>query len=443
VDITTDVGATGAGPARWTRPPLGPRTLTILFCVANLILVGIPVGRALAGYGLHKDYQLWYGVGRLVLSGGDLYSADASGRFFFLYPPFAALLLAPLSLGGRVFAVACVCLTTVVGWWAAARLSDRLSGLVGPKPWWVAALPSIVSLPFIWDMFDLGQPNLMLLAIMLAGLFLLQGGRQGSAGAMFGMAAALKAFPIAILPYLIWRRRWVSAGSMILVTVACLFLVPAPFRGFERNLAEVKTWAQGMVFSASQKGFGQRPEQNWSWKNDSLIAVTHRFVRPVNAEAEDPKAPPLYVNVLNLSYDQANWVVLGLAGLLGLGFVAAMPAERRRTPASDAAEFAILIALMTIASPLARAYYFVWLLFPFTLLIYRAALDPERKVRRIAGGAMAASLVLFTLGAGAVKPHLLPALGAMLWATLVVIAALAWLMRRSAKPAEPPAPAGA
>src|SRR5208283_1414630 len=158
--------------------------------------------------------------------------------------------------------------------------------------------------PFIWDMFDLGQPNLMLLAIVLAGLFLLQGGRQGSAGAMFGMAAALKAFPIAILPYLIWRRRWVSAGSMILVTVACLFLVPAPFRGFERNLAEVKTWAQGMVFSASQKGFGQRPEQNWSWKNDSLIAVTHRFVRPVNAEAEDPKAPPLYVNVLNLSYDQ-------------------------------------------------------------------------------------------------------------------------------------------
>ncbi len=418
----------------WLKPPFGRRTLAILFVAANVILIGIPFIRTLNGGGQHRDYRLWYAVGRQVLTGAPIYAPDGAGRFAFLYPPFAAELLAPFALFGPVFSVLCIALVTAASWWLVVRLSHRLSATPGPKPWWLVALPSLISLPFIWDMYDLGQPNLLLLAIMLAGLALMRSGREGSAGVMFAAAAALKAFPLAIFPYLLWRRRWIAAASMAVFTVVFLVLAPAPVRGFERNLAEVKTWAQGMVFSASEKGFGQRPEQNWGWKNNSVIAVTHRFVRPVNAEAEDPEAAPLYVNLLDLTYDQANLVVLAVAGVIGVGFIAAMPARRRRTPASDAAEFALLIALMTIASPLARAYYFVWLMFPFTLLAYRAALDPERRARRIAGGGLALSLVFFALGFPVRGAHWGPALGTMLWATCAVIAALAWLMRHDMAP---------
>ena len=444
MDIATTERPKAAGGwlARLARPPFGTRTLAVLFVAANVILITMPLARELISpTGGQKDYPLWYFVGRMVLTGGDLYQPDRFGRFAFLYPPFAALLLAPFALFGPLFSILCVCLVNMASWWSSARLSDRLSAVVGRKAWWLVALPSVISLPFIFDMYDLGQPNLLLLAMMLAGMVLMQSGRSWSAGAMFAAAAALKAFPIAILPYLIWRRRWVSAVSMVLFTGAFLFLAPAPFRGFERNLADMKTWSQGMVFSSSEHGFGQRPEQNWSWKNDSLIAMTHRFVRPVNAEAEDPKAAPIYVNVLDLTYDQANLVVLGLAGLLGLGFVVAMPADRRRTPASDAAEFAILIALMTIASPLARAYYFVWLFYPFTLLVYRAALDPERQVRHVAGWSLAVSLALFTVGTSALPWHWPQTLGNMFWATMVLLGALVWLMRRSMKPAQAPTPA--
>ncbi|HEX3406958.1 MAG TPA: hypothetical protein VHS81_06950, partial [Caulobacteraceae bacterium] len=120
----------------------------------------------------------------------------------------------------------------------------------------------------------------------------------------------------------------------------------------------------------------------------------------------------------------------------GLGFVALLPPRRRRTPASDGAEYALLIALMTIASPLARAYYFVWLLFPFTVLVYRAALDPDRAVRRWSAGLLIASLTLFTIGVSIGPPHILQALGNMFWATAIIIGALAWLMRRSMAPTE-------
>jgi hypothetical protein len=295
----------------------------------------------------------------------------------------------------------------------------------------VVALPSVLALPFTWDMYDLGQPNLLLLAIVLAGIALMASRREWASGVMFGAAVALKAFPLAILPYLLWRRRWKSAASMVIFTAVFLVLVPAPMRGFERNLGELKTWAGGMVLSANEKGFGQRPEQNWGWKNNSLIAIVHRYTRPINAEAEHPEVKPLSVNVLDLTYDQSNIVLAVVAGIIGLGFVAVLPPQKRRTPKSDAAEYALLIALMTIASPLARAYYFVWLLFPFTVLVYRAALDLEQRVRRVAGWSLFASIALFTIGVSIGPPHLLQSLGNMFWATVAVIGALVWLMRRS------------
>jgi len=420
--------------SRWTRPPLGRWTPEILFVIASVLLCAWPLIPQLFGGGKHKDYVLWYLVGRAVLTGGPLYSIGGQG-FAFLYPPFAAILLAPFSLFGRAFSIFCLCLVNVASWWTACKLSERLSGVPGDKPWWVLVLPSMLAAPFIYDMFDLGQPNLMLLAIMLAGLAFLQARRQWAAGTMFAAAVALKAFPIAIFPYLLWRRRWWAALSMVVMTLVFLFVVPAPFRGFERNAAEVKTWASGMVLSAGEKGFGQRPEQNWGWKNNSLIAITHRYLRPINAEAEHPEWKPFSVNFLNLTYDQANLVLLAAAGLIGLGFVAVLPPERRRTPASDAAEYGLLLALMIIASPLARAYYFVWLLFPFTVLVQRATMDPDPAVRRRVTWLLGAALGLFVLGIPVGPPHVLLALGILFWADAVIVGAMVWLMRHDMKPA--------
>ncbi len=425
-------------PGRVAKAPLGPHTLVILFVAASVILAAIPLTPELFGAGKTKDYPLWYWAGRQVLTGGDLYVLDDQRTFGFLYPPFAAVLMAPLSLFGRTFSILCVILLNLASWRAAVTLSDRLCGERGPKAWWVVALPSLLSMPLIVDTFNLGQPNLMLLALMLAGLALLQSERQWSAGAMFALATALKAFPVAVLPYLLWRRRWRAAAAMAIGVGVFLLIVPAPFRGFERNLQEMKTWSQGMVLSASRDGFGQRPQQNWSWENNSIIAVAHRLLRPVNAEAIDPSAKPIYVNVLNLSYQQANLVLLAIAGLIGVGFCAVLPPERRRTPRSDAAEFAILLSLMTIASPLARAYYFVWLLFPVTVLVYAAALEPNAKARRVAWSLLALAMALFAIGPLFGRAHWPEALGNWFWATAIIAGALVWRMRRSLAPDRSP-----
>jgi hypothetical protein len=76
----------------------------------------------------------------------------------------------------------------------------------------------------------------------------------------------------------------------------------------------------------------------------------------------------------------------------------------------------------------------MWLFFPMTVLIHRAAYDPRPKVRTatwmvlaIAWGLMVLSLPVF--------PNLLQAIGNNLAATAVIVAGLAWHIRNP--PGEP------
>jgi Glycosyltransferase family 87 len=242
---------------------------------------------------------------------------------------------------------------------------------------------------------------------------------------MFALATAIKVFPGAVFPYLIWRRQWAAVAGMVVFLGVFLFVLPAPFRGFQHNVFELKTWYQGMVGSSSEKGFGQRDEQNWSWVNQSIIAMTHRLARPVNYNQDDPTKPPRTMNLADLDFRTANWIVLAISFLIGAAFLAVMPARARMTPRSTAEELGILFCLMTVASPLARQYYFMWLFFPATVLIHRAAYHPRAAVQAATWAALAAAGGLMCLSFP-VFPNDLQAWGNNLAAAAVITGALVW-----------------
>jgi hypothetical protein len=410
------------------RYPSLRRPLDILFLVACLVLTADVLVPEIWGHGKTKDYPLWFWAGQQVLAGKNLYPTGADGYLEFIYPPLPAILLAIPSYFGKIPLYLVLSFLNAAAWWLTSQLSNAMTGsgrIPGP---WLAALPGFVTVTFVFDMFDLGQPNLILLAMMLLGFWLLQHGRTWSAGGMFALATAIKVFPVAVFPYLLWRRRWACAASMVICTAVLLLLVPAPLRGYQRNVGELETWYHAMVGSSSEKGFGQRAEQNWSWVNQSIIAVTHRLTRPINYNQNVPTDPPRTMNLVDLDFQTANWIVVGVSLLLGLGFIAVLPPASRSTPRSDAEELGMLFCLMTIASPLARQYYFVWLFFPITVMIHRAAFDPRPGVRATTWSllAIAGSLMMLSLP---VFPSLLQALGNNLAATAVIIAGLAWHIR--------------
>jgi hypothetical protein len=407
---------------RW---PSLRRQLDVLFIVACIVLTADVLVPEIWGNGKTKDYALWYWAGQQILHGGELYQRLTRGTLDFIYPPPAAILLALPSYFGKIPFYTFLSVLNIAAWWITIQLSNAMAGSGRTPGPWLAALPGFVTISFVFDMFDLGQPNLVLLAMMLVGFWLLQHGRPWMAGSMFALATAIKVFPVAVFPYLLWRRQWASLAGMVVFLGIFLFVVPAPVRGYQHNVSELKTWVQGMVGSSSEQGFGQRGEQNWSWVNQSIIAVTHRLTRPVNYNQDNPARPPRYMNLANLDFATANWIVLAVSIAMGLGFVAVMPARSRTTPKSDAEELGILFCLMTVASPLARQYYFMWLFFPITILVQRAAYDPRPAVRTgtstvlaIAGFLMSLSLPFF--------PNDLQAFGNNLAATAVIAGGLVW-----------------
>jgi len=414
----------------------------VLFILGSLILSGFPLHPELFANGKDKDYHLWYGVGQRVIYGSYMYDTK-NGSFDFLYPPFAGVLLAIPSSLGKTGLVIAFTIGNVISWWAAVKLSNRLAVFGQPVTPVMAVMPSFLVIAFIYEMFFLGQPNLFLLVLMLGGFACLRksGDWEIPAGGLFALAAAIKAFPVVVIFYLLWRRNWLAAGSMVLWLAFFLVLVPAPIRGYDKNLSELKQWANGMFSTDESGGFSQRSARNLGWKNQSLISVGHRYLRHINADEEErlekikkneTPNPPVYVNIVDLEPMEANLVILGVAGLIGLGYVLLMPARKRRTPLSNAAETGMMLSLMTIACPVAHPYYYVWFLFPYTVLIERAINDESRAVRRATIGLMVLATVLFCLSAEGLKPHYPQALGSTLAAGFVVLGALGWHMRRTA-----------
>jgi Glycosyltransferase family 87 len=413
-----------SGKSSVLRYPSLRAPIDILFLICCVALTADVLVPEIWGSGKTKDYPLWFWAGQQVLHGGNLYPSDPGGYFEFIYPPLSAVLLAIPSYFGKLPLYACLSLLNAAAWWMTAQFSNAMTGSGRAPGPLLFALPGFATVTFVFDMFDLGQPNLILLAMMLFGFWLLQHKRPWMAGGMFALATAIKVFPVAVFPYLIWRRRWASAASMVVFLGALLFVFPAPVRGFQHNASELKTWFQGMVGSSSEQGFGQRAEQNWSWVNQSIIAVTHRLTRPVNYNQDNPAKPPAYMNLVDLDFKAANWVVLALSLAIGLGFVALMPPRARITPRSQAEELGILFCLMTVASPLARQYYFMWLFFPMTVLIDRGAYDPRAGARVATWAALAVAGLLMCLSFP-IFPNDLQAYGNNLAAAAVIAGALA------------------
>ena len=411
-----------SSPFRW---PSLRAPVDILFLICCIVLTADVLVPEIWGNGKTKDYPLWFSAGQQVLQGRDLYPSDPRAYFDFIYPPLPAVLLAIPSYFGKIPLYLFLSVVNAIAWWMTAQLSNAMTGSGRTTPPWLFALPAFVTVSFVFDMFDLGQPNLILLVMMLFGFWLLQHERPWMAGGMFALATAIKVFPVAVFPYLLWRRQWAAVASMVVFLGVLLFVVPAPVRGFQHNISELKNWYQGMVGSSSERGFGQRAEQNWSWVNQSIIAVTHRLTRPVNYNQDNPAKPPQFMNLVDLDFKTANWVVIAISLAIGLGFIAVMPARSRITKLSEAEELGILFCLMTVASPLARQYYFVWLFFPVTVLVHRAAFDVRAGVRTGTVTVLAVAGLLLCLSLP-VFPKELQAYGNNLAATAVIAGGLVW-----------------
>ncbi len=271
-------------PVKWARIE---RAWWVALVGTMLVFSAFPIVNQLLGLST-KDYGLWYHVGLAVRQGLDVYPRPETGRLFpFMYPPSAAAMLAWISTLGHTGLLLALVLVNSAAWLVCIALSNRLA--VDPGMYrhpLVLIIPSFAVIVLIHNIYLLGQPNLLLLALLLGAFVCLQSGRNVAAGALVATAAAIKAFPILALGYLLYRRMWTASATTIAVLSAWLLIAPLPFRTPAQALDDVGIWSQGMLFTYNSYGIAQRPIRSYSYKNQSIMALAHRLFRDVPADGE-------------------------------------------------------------------------------------------------------------------------------------------------------------
>jgi hypothetical protein len=395
------------------------RLLVWFFGLTLLTFAAFPIANALLPGKSIKDYELWYDTGQRVVHGAPIYPGPFR-KFPFMYPPACAIFFAPFSLLGQVGLVVALVLVNVAAWAASIVFAVRIA----TGEWRRAhpllyAIPSALIAVYAWSNFHIGQPTLVLLALMLGAFVALQSRRQPIAGALIAIAAAVKAFPFVAIVYLLYRRYWIAAASLVLTLAFLLLVLPAPFRGLQQAATDLRLWTGGMLLKYDDTGMAQRPGRSNSWKNQSIFGVANRLLRHVDYDDRFGRHTPVYTNIADLSFKAVNRIIVGLALLCGLAYVAVMPSRHRRTRETDALEFACLVLLMLMFTPLSFGYLFASLLFPFTVVVQR--LLTTRAKRLLVLTAIAVLLLALTVPA----QRTAQALGNTFFATAILFVALA------------------
>ena len=354
---------------RRLNSPTGFRVLSSIFIVTAVAFSAVPLLHYFRGRSI-LDYKLWYDTGKHVLAGDEIFFLR-SGKYDFMYPPSCALFLATASLLGQAGLILLLVAINSVAWFSSARLAAILAnGHRFVNNVWLYLIPSLLVIVYIWSSYHLGQPSLVLLALMLGAFVALRSQREVPAGALIALAAAIKAFPVIAIIYLIYRRYWKAALSVVVTLTFLLLILPAPFRGFERAWHDLEKWSSGML-KYDAAAVAQRPMRSYTWKNQSLVSVTNRLLRHVDADAASAPHTPIYVNLADLRFRTVNAIIISVALVLGILFITVMPQRGMRTAESDAIEFALLLLIMLMITPLSFGYFFSWLMLPFAVITQR------------------------------------------------------------------------
>ena len=272
---------------------------------------------------------------------------------------------------------------------------------------------------FQWDMRSVNS-NLIVLAAVLFGCAALARERDAAAGFWFALAVALKVFPVLVLPYLGWTRRWKAFAWAGAFSLLLWLVVPAGLFGFDGVGGVYRGWANELTRATDAATNVRHP---------ILISLDKAALFVASGDAVVAKGIARGVAAL--------WVLVGLAG------AAACWGNRPRDGASILVHASLLILGPVAVNPYLEAYHLVPVVVPAVVLLAVAS-EPGQRVRVRAVGAVG-----FVVGLAVVKvPNPWPLRGLLVNAQALVLCGtavwVAWARLRVAKPlaASPAEPRG-
>lgn len=287
------------------------------------------------------DLQIYRNSIEYWMHGHGLYDFQQPGtrsHLGFTYPPFGAVVLAPLALVSQhqaelLFTGLNLLLCAACGSGFAVALARQFSWPRWPSA--VLGTAMVLSLEPIRESLGFGQINIVLLALVAGDMWLLSTGRRG--GVAIGLAAAIKLTPAVLILALFAARRG-DAGRRALgacagaTGVAALLLPESSWQYWTRE-----------VWQTSRVGKPNR--------------ITNQSWTGVIARMADTTTPSR---------------LLGLLGAVGAVVVALLLARRARGSWAVPRVLTIAAAAATMASPISWTHHYWWAVPAVAALLYRA-----------------------------------------------------------------------
>ncbi|MBN1419174.1 MAG: DUF2029 domain-containing protein [Planctomycetes bacterium] len=393
--------------------------------LAVLVVKGIRNALSPSG----SDFVIYRAAALRALRGESIYAGGV-----FMYPPFFAVAFIPLAVLPIGWGAALWGIGKAAALLVALRASLDLFDLRGRIRVAAGAAALAGTLRFLDSDFTNGNANALIASCLVWCIVEAAKGRRIRAGFIWSAAVAVKVTPILLLPWVLRRGGWKmpagGAGGLVLwlVVIPAAAISPSGAGSACRAWYDI-TLAQfnpaDEAFSEGERGSDYQPGQ-------SLRALLHRSLRPIDASAHDRRV--IRVNVADLPKATVEVIAYAVAALL---FLAWLCTGRRAGAGGDAA---LALAWMVLASPYSRKAHFVALLLPAVYLAARGLRD-GRRAAWIGAGAGAAVLAASPGIVGKRAATLLLAHSMIGWAGLACFIAVALCARTPE--GEPPSSAEA
>ena len=287
------------------------------------------------------DLAVYIAGGGAVTHGQDLYAVTVGnghgGILRFTYPPFAALVFAPLAAGGHAAGWVFTSLSVASYVTVVALCARELRA-----PWQRALLLAVLGLALepVQRTLLFGQVNLVLLALVVLDVLAVKGRWRG---VLVGVAAGIKLTPFVVVAWFLVKRDYRAAATTVLATVAtvvvgCL-LLPDDSRRF---------WFSAL---GATSRFG--PEARL-WGNQSVAAVVDRATQLHGVS-------PAVLHAATL---------LGSLAAFGLAIAAAVRLNRA---GRDLAALSAVGLGGLLASPVTWTHHYVWVVPALFVLVDQRA----------------------------------------------------------------------
>jgi hypothetical protein len=319
------------------------------------------------------DLDVFLRAAWAVRNGADLYAVTSDNDWHFIYPPLYAILMTPLADPPKgedasgyfpySISVAICYLINLVSLFAgvhvlASALEERAedAGLTAqPKycrRWWLLRLlPILICFLPIGHTLMRGQVNVIVLASLCAALAGWIHQQNFRAGLWLALAICIKVIPAFLLVYPLWKRDGRALLGCMAGCFAGLVLIPALVFGPMRAVTHYETYAKaffGPFFNITDDD--RSKEEIAGTDSIGVKNALHNWMYPNQASR------PEGMHVLA----KAVYLLLGFA----MTFVTLWPGiwPRNESTTGRAHQFAGLILLMTIFSPVCHSHYLLFCL---------------------------------------------------------------------------------